>query len=155
VDRLEGCLRGRVPLARGRLVGTDRILTAVADKRALARTGALGADMETAAVAQVARGAGIPWIAVRAVADSANVALPPHVMLAVDVVGRIRTIGFIMALGRHPRECLQLPGLARGFRAALTSLRTVAQAAGPALLAPGTAAAGDMLRQTAGSEAVS
>lgn len=153
-ERLRERLQGRVATALGRLAATDHILGTVANKQTLARTGALGADMESAAIAQVAQSAGIPWIAVRAIVDPANVVLPPNVLLAVDIVGRVRPTRLLASLVQHPRECLQLPALARGFRAALGSLRIVAEVARPALLGPGMADAGDGLQQTAGSEVV-
>jgi adenosylhomocysteine nucleosidase len=129
-------VRHRMSVMPGPIAATDRVLTTVADKRALALTGAIAADMETAAVAEAAQSAGVPWIAVRAVADTADVALPPAVLGAVDGSGHLRPGRFMAALLSHPDELLRLPAVARGFRAALRSLRGARDALGPALMVP-------------------
>ena len=118
------------------IVSTDRVLGTVADKRIAAITGAAGADMETGGVAQVAESAGVPWLALRAVADPASLALPPSVIGVLDDNGRVRAGALSAALLRHPGDLLHLPPLARGFRAALRALRTTARETGPSLLAP-------------------
>jgi adenosylhomocysteine nucleosidase len=125
-------------IVRAPIAHADRLLRTPADKRALARTGAAAADMETASVAQAANVAGIPWLAIRAISDTAEVALPTAVMGAVDQHGRVQPTRLIGALLRHPAELLRLPRLAREFRSALRTLRIVAGEAGPTLLATGS-----------------
>lgn len=57
----------------GRVATVDHVVRTVAERRQLAaRTGALAVDMESAAVAEVARRHGLPWAAVRAVTDTAE-----------------------------------------------------------------------------------
>jgi adenosylhomocysteine nucleosidase len=135
-DRVAARLAGRMPIARAPIAAADELLRTVAAKRALARTGAAAADMETAAVARTAQAAGIPWIAMRAISDTASDALPPAVVQAIDGTGRVRPGRLAAALMRHPTEILQLPALARGYSAALRALRIAAHEAGPMLLAP-------------------
>jgi adenosylhomocysteine nucleosidase len=129
-------VRERVSLSGGPIVAVDHVLETLADKRALAGTGAVASDMETAAVAHAARSARIPWIAVRAIVDDASLALPAGVVSAIDIFGRPRIGRLVTALVRQPGEILQLPRLARHFRAALGTLNVVARAAGPSLFAP-------------------
>jgi adenosylhomocysteine nucleosidase len=129
-------VRDRVSLSGGPIVGVDHVLERIADKRALASTGAVAADMETAAVAHAARSARVPWIAVRAIVDDASVAMPRGVIGAIDALGRPRIGPLIGALVRRPSELLQLPGLARHFRVALGALNVAARAVGPSLMAP-------------------
>jgi adenosylhomocysteine nucleosidase len=135
-DRVTSRLTSRVHVARGSIASADEMLQTVADKRNAARTGAVAADMETGGVARVAQSAGVPWLAFRAIADTADVALPASVLHAVDHTGRVRAGHLARGLVRHPEELLQLPGLARGFRAALRALKAAAHEAGPTLLAP-------------------
>jgi len=135
-DRVASRLAGRARVARGSVVSADHMLRTVADKRVAAETGAAAADMETAAVAAIAQSAAVPWIALRAIADTAHVTLPPSVLRAIDQTGRVRVGHLVRALVQRPEDVLQLPALARGFRAALRVLRTAAGEAGPALLAP-------------------
>ena len=135
-DRLAGRVRGSVPVARGVIACPSQVLHTAAQKRELARCGALAADMESAAVAEAARCAGVPWLAVRAVADAADVRLPLGIVRALDRQGRMRVTRLATALLRHPWDITAMPPLARGYYAALRTLRAVAYRAGPTLLAP-------------------
>ena len=135
-ERVAAGLRPRVPVTCGPIVHTDRILETTEAKRDLTHTGAIAVDMETMAVATVAQPRGVPWIAVRAVADPFDVALPAGVLSAVDGSGRVHGGRLLVALARHPSEVLALPALARGFDAALRALRVVAQSFDATVLAP-------------------
>lgn len=130
----------RLPVAlrvlRGPIAATNRVLCTGADKRAAGITGAVAADMETAAVARVAERAGVPWIAIRAISDGPDAVLPSSVVGAVDSTGRVQLGKLAAGLAHHPAELLQLPKVGRGFAAALRSLRAVSAAVGPSLLAP-------------------
>jgi len=69
-------LGGQQPLF-GLLVTHDTPIETVAAKTALAHaTGALAVDMETAAVAEICRTAGVPLLSVRAISDDATTPLP-------------------------------------------------------------------------------
>jgi adenosylhomocysteine nucleosidase len=138
LDRLHDRLSGLIPIARGPVAAVDHLLRTVIDKRDLARLGAPAADMESGGIAAVARAAGVPWIAMRAISDTADDVVPQSVLSSVDRAGQIRAHQLVSALLARPSDIACLPALARGFRAALKTLRTVAQYAGPALLAPGT-----------------
>lgn len=63
----------------GELVSTSAVATTCADKRALARTGAIAVDLETWTVARAAARAGIPWLALRVVLDPLDLDLPAFV----------------------------------------------------------------------------
>jgi adenosylhomocysteine nucleosidase len=141
-DRVAARLGSVVPIVRGSIACPARALRTTADKRALAATGAVAADMESAAVAEVARRAGVPWLIVRAVADGVDVPVPMSVIQAIDDDGRLRWTRLGARLTRHPRDVARLPALARGFRAALATLRVVATVAGDVLATPGVIAAG-------------
>ena len=134
-DRLFARLSSAIKVLRGPIASTDRVLCSVADKRTAGLTGAVAADMETAAVARVAHRAGVPWIAIRAVSDAADEVLPLSAIQAIDSRGRVRLSRLIAGLTHHPADLLRLPKVARSFGAALQSLRVVSAAVGPYLLA--------------------
>jgi adenosylhomocysteine nucleosidase len=133
-DRLAGRLP--LPFLRGSIAGVSRVLSTPAEKREVASSGALAADMETAAIARVAQQAGIPWIAIRAVSDGVDHALPRSVIRAINGTGDVQLGRLAAGLAHHPADALELPRIARGFNAALRTLREVAAVAGPTLLAP-------------------
>jgi len=143
-DRIAAHLPTSIHVLRGPISATDRVLSTHADKLAAGSRGggAVAADMESAAVARVANRAGIPWIAIRAVSDTADTGLPLALAGAIDTTGRVRLTRLAAGLARRPAELLQLPALATGFAAAIRTLRAVSAAIGPNLLAPQAARAG-------------
>ncbi len=69
--------KGRGSLRTGRFVSVDRVLTHSMDKHKLnASTGAIGVDMESAAIGQVAQRHGLPFLIVRTISDGVNEDLP-------------------------------------------------------------------------------
>lgn len=133
-ERVVARLHARTLVSTGPIAHADRILATKDAKRDLARTGAVAADMETRGIATVAESKGVPWIAVRAIADASNVALPAAVFSAVDESGRVLPGRLLAALVRHPSQLVMLPPLARGFGAALRALRSVVDAMDATLL---------------------
>ena len=113
----------------GAIAETDAPLLRADAKRALAtRTGADAADMESAALASVAREAGIPLLVVRAIVDGSAVDVPSRFATAVRCDGTMRVAATLASLAASPRQWPAALRLARGFGAALTSLRRVALA---------------------------
>ncbi len=114
-----------------------------AKRRLHAQSGAVAADMESAALGALAREAGVPFLVVRAVSDRADHAVPPVALAALDAQGRIRTAALLGML-REPRSWPALAKLAWGFNQAQTTLKTVARHAGSSLypVARSTATAG-------------
>ena len=119
-------------VSSGRRVADDALLTAEhaletpADKSAARRaTGACAVDMESSAVAQVADAHGVPFIVVRVIVDTARDAIPQAVAGA-SRAGTLRIGRLILGLMRSPLEIASLLRLARRYRVALRSLRTVA-----------------------------
>jgi adenosylhomocysteine nucleosidase len=115
----------------GDLLSVDDVLDSPQAKaRAAAATGGIAADMESAAIARVAADAGLPFAALRVVADSLTDSLPPDVGSWIDAAGRQRVAPVVGALLK-PAYWPMLAVLARRYRVAR---RTLAAAA--ALLAP-------------------
>ncbi|MEX0655491.1 MAG: hypothetical protein WD534_09540 [Phycisphaeraceae bacterium] len=121
------------------LLTLNRMAATVADKRDLhQRFAADLVDMETHPLAVRVRGlareAGRPvrFLALRAVSDPADVALPPEMRHWVDAQGQPRAAAVLAWLARHPHR---LPMLMRLHRDTTRAARALA-ASLPALLTP-------------------
>jgi len=104
---------GLVPLAGegGRmLITVDRIVRTPAEKQSLAdATGAAVVDMETLAVAELAREARLPCHAVRVISDAAGDELPADLGRLLEPQSAARKAGAVLGmLGRRPRAALDL-----------------------------------------------
>lgn len=121
-------LRGCVALATGALVESSRVLGTAGEKLALGEScGAVATDMESAAVAEVARDAGTPFLAIRAILDTAQKALPFCATRALDINGEVALARLGTALLVRPREIVPLIGTAISLRRAQAALTTVAR----------------------------
>ena len=130
-------LAGRLDFYTEPLAENSAVLLHPSEKKALfSRTGAVAVDMESAAVATVAQKAGVPFVAIRAIVESADMTIPRSLLAAVDEFGRLRPFVLAIRLAAHPRELLPLIDLGKGFRAAHATLSTVAHLAGHDLLVP-------------------
>ena len=122
-DRLAAALPPALPVIRAPVAGADEPVADAAAKTALAASsGAAAVDMESHEVA----GAGLPAIAIRAIADPAGRSVPASALAA-------RRGGVLVEMFRRPRELPALAALAMDYRRALASLRRVVAAAGPDL----------------------
>ena len=99
-------------------------------------TGAIGVDMESAAVGAVAQEARVPFMVVRAVADSADTTIPDSTLNAVDEFGRLSLLKLVQGLAGHPTELLALVRIARNYLAAQRTLAAVARLTEKNLLVP-------------------
>jgi adenosylhomocysteine nucleosidase len=133
------------PVSDGALLGCVEPLGSPAEKAAAYRaTGAVAVDMESDAVAQVAARYRLPFLAVRAVVDTAADALPPAITAAAVAAGTMRGQQVIAALLQAPGEVAALMRLAWAYRAARRALIAVARSgalAPPTPLPPAVALA--------------
>ncbi len=128
-------LRGQVDFYTGPMTESPTVVRTAAEKAILfQQTGAIGVDMESAAVAAVAQEARVPFVAVRAVADSADVTLPRSALSACDEFGRLNFLKLIRGIVAQPTELFSLIRLGRDYRAAQTTLALVARSVGIDLL---------------------
>lgn len=128
-EALLAALAAERPVA-GALAGSDRVLATVDEKlRLFEATGACAVDMESHAVARVAADSGVPFAALRAVADPAGRALPHAALDALDADGRWRAQRVIVGLAKRPWETPGLIALALDARRAFAALRRGAAAA--------------------------
>jgi adenosylhomocysteine nucleosidase len=118
----------------GRLLTCRELIVSPADKASVwRRTSAVAVDMESLAIAEIAAEHRLPFLAVRAVVDTAADTLPPVLIAAAGEGGR-RSIGRLLgALARAPGE---LPDFIRLFRRYRAASRALARVAGSGALAP-------------------
>ncbi|MCP4407237.1 MAG: hypothetical protein GY807_05640 [Gammaproteobacteria bacterium] len=108
----------------GALAETYAVLTDIAQKRSLAASqGAIAADMETAAIAEICQRTGILWIAVRAISDTVTMRVPQRLVKAVNEVGVMPLPHIVTEVILHPQDWLTVIRLARGMHSAQTSLK--------------------------------
>lgn len=104
-DRLHAIL----PAAhRGIVVGQDVPAATVEAKRAMAQDGALAVDMESHVARRVAAERGLPFGVVRAIADTADQALPPAALVGMAPDGGMALGAVLWSLAKQPG---QLPAL--------------------------------------------
>jgi hopanoid-associated phosphorylase len=128
-ERLRRSLHEHAPVAHGALLTSARAIASTESKAAVFRdTGAVAADMESYAIAQVAHAHGLPFLAVRVIVDGAGDSLPRSVADAADGGGALRIWRLIGALARAPSDLGPLLRLARRYRAASRSLAAIARA---------------------------
>jgi adenosylhomocysteine nucleosidase len=123
--------------ADGSLLSVQNPLLTTADKLAAHKQhAALAVDMESGAVAEVARERGLPFVVLRAIVDEVDDTIPAALNNSVDAWGRPRPLGLITALCRHPSVLSDLPRLYSRMQHATQALRTAAKATGSALAWP-------------------
>ncbi len=125
---------GGINIAVGAIAGSDELVVSAVQKGALAaRTGAAAVDMESHVLAEAASAAGLPLLAVRAIADAADQWLPPAVRGSIGPDGRVRVLSVAARLLASPRQLPHVLGLRRDAAAALEALGRLVRLAGAAL----------------------
>ena len=89
------------------------------------RTGAAAADMESAAVAQVAAEHELPMVVIRVILDAATIVLPSSLGHVIDDAGRVRVPQLMIRAVLDPRDWPRWPGLVRYFLTARRAMKTV------------------------------
>ncbi|HEY1874708.1 MAG TPA: hypothetical protein VGG67_09930, partial [Steroidobacteraceae bacterium] len=128
----------------GRLLSCREPLGSTAAKAlAFRQTGAVAVDMESFAIAEVAAAERVPFLAVRAIVDTAHDVVPEVALSATRAGQAGLGMGRVLAaLARTPGQLPALIRLARGYRTASRALSAVVESG--ALATP-------RLRQVAGS----
>ena len=114
--RWRAAVRERLAVVEGPLTGSD-LIVALPTQKALLRTatGALAVDLESHIAAQLAARHGLPFCALRVIADGAQHRLPPAVHVAMTPEGKVSLPRVLMALTREPEQLGEL--IATGWRA--------------------------------------
>ncbi len=97
------------------------------------RTGAAAADMESAAVAEVAAEHELPLLVIRVVLDPAAVTLPGSLGQVIDDGGRVQLLQLLIRTILNPGDWPRWPGLVRYFFVAGHAMKTVWSLAAPDL----------------------
>jgi len=106
----------------------NELITGAAQKAALRdQRGSVAIDMESAAVARVARLHQLPFLAIRVVLDDAGIGLPAHLMENLNVLGKITLGAGALSLLSHPGETISAFRLMRALARAKPILRRVAR----------------------------
>lgn len=112
----------------GMLVESSKVIRSEEGKKQLARrSGAVAVDMESAAIGQVASQAGIPFMVIRAIADTADEALPPCIVNMISDKKQIQTGHILSTLIGQPWQWPSMIRLGLHFRAATHTLRVVSK----------------------------
>jgi adenosylhomocysteine nucleosidase len=117
----EGLLTHQGILVTSRHIVTDP--TAKADLRA--ESGACAVDMETAGIVEAADEAGLPWVALRAIVDSASDALSPVCLATLREDGHVAIGRLLWMIGRSPPALGHIVRLARDTAVARRHLSRV------------------------------
>ena len=126
-QRLRAALPASCIAVGGRLLTSTRPLGRDVKARAWRMSRAAAVDMESAAVAQVAGQAGLPFIVLRVIVDTAADELPPAV-IAASGGGRLRIGRLLAGLVRAPGDVRSLVRLSARYRIASRVLSAVAHA---------------------------
>lgn len=130
-DQLAQSLPHHISREGGTLIESSGVVASKTQKQALhAQTGGLALDMESAAVARVAHSQKLPFLAVRAIADPAELDFPDAVSRALNPRGDVHIIRLLGHLARRPQQIGELLALGRAFNAAIKTLNHVRGAAG-------------------------
>lgn len=83
-------------------------------------------DMETASIAKVAAQAGIPFIALRAIADTSDMEIPHSVLASLNERGDVRIPRLMVEILKSPSEVKKLIQLGSAFKKAIETLGALA-----------------------------
>jgi adenosylhomocysteine nucleosidase len=120
------------------LAGAEIVANGVAKRDLFRATGACAVDLESGAVARVARRHDLPFAVLRAICDPAKRDLPPAALVALDAGGAIGLLRVLISLARQPGQIGGLIRLARDARLGRQALMAVSRDS-PAETAPRSA----------------
>jgi adenosylhomocysteine nucleosidase len=121
-------LSGIKNISHGTILESNVIVTAKQEKALLnKKTSADVIDMESTGIASIAHCHGLPFLAIKAVADTATMHLPKAIDVALNRSNQFQISTFLPYLLTHPYDIPKLIALGISFRAAKKSLHCVAQ----------------------------
>jgi len=128
-ERVSCAIAAHHPVCSGRLLTCREVLgSPVAKSLAFRRTAAVAVDMESSAVAEVAAAARLPFLAVRAIVDTAADEVPRAALRALSIeTGALHIGRLLAALAHAPGELPDLIRLGRRYRRARRALTAVAR----------------------------
>ena len=135
--QLRDGLAGEVDLREGTIAESAGVAASAAEKRLLLRrTAASAVDMESASLARVAKESRAPFLAIRAITDSARSDIPRCALESIDEFGRVAFSSLLWGVFRRPAEFFALVRMGREVRAGEAALARVALRARSGFLCP-------------------
>ena len=127
-EQLHGAIAASQAVCSGRLLTCRELIGAPADKQRVGRQmSAAAVDMESLAIAEIAAANSLPFLALRAIVDTAADALPPVLSAAAGEAGATGVARLLGALARAPTELPAFVRLLGRYRAASRALAMVAR----------------------------
>ncbi len=131
-EGLKKTVAAEMEVSQGSIAGSPEAVATPAGKQALhASTGAVAVDMESHAVAEAAHDKGVPFLAVRVIADPAMRRIPAWTLGCVGEDGAVSPVKVMGGLMFRPWDVVVLLQLSSDAGDALVNLRRVATLAGP------------------------
>jgi adenosylhomocysteine nucleosidase len=127
-ETLKNALPDRLTIFNGNLYTSSTLVHLSQDKQSIYQLSqAVALDMESVAIAEVAKEAQLPFLVVRSIADPVNMDLPQAVVQALNAEGQVNLPKLLGYLSWHPLEIPALIRLGKHFKAAQNTLKIVAQ----------------------------
>lgn len=121
-------LQQHLSIVSGGLAESKMLVASSSEKKQLqAKTGAIAVDMESIAVAKVAKQYQLPFLVIRAIADPVDMSLPKAISAALNEQGDIELGKLLLFLTAHPGELPGLIKLGLHFQTAKNTLKEVAK----------------------------
>lgn len=123
LERLSEVLNDQFTVRKGTLLQSTYLVATANQKLQLRESvQAEAVDMESAAIAHLAHERNVPFLAVRAITDTASTDIPQIVTHAIDSDGRVRLMRLLRNACLRPQDLPALIGLARKFSNARATL---------------------------------
>ncbi|MGY6278259.1 phosphorylase family protein [Methylomonas sp. MgM2] len=130
-EDIQRILDKAISVKYGPLFTSAKLISRNQDKQKIHHSSqAVALDMESAAIAEVAANCNVPFIAIRSIADPANMDLPRAVQAGLNDEGQVELPKLLRFLFCHPWEIVSLIRLGLHFRAAQQTLKFVAKQLG-------------------------
>jgi adenosylhomocysteine nucleosidase len=116
-----------ITLINNRIVSNKEVCASVEDKNNLfKKTGAIAVDMESTAIAEVAKNNELDFLVIRAIADEADTSIPDAVLKHTDNLGNPEIFKFLTSCMTKPMQINEIAVLAKSYKKALKTLSTIA-----------------------------
>lgn len=126
-NRLIHFLSGKLQVQKGCLLESEQIISDPDEKKLLyEKSQAIAVDMESGAIAKVAKKNKSIFLAVKAIADTGDRRIPQSVLNSIDSRGQVRRRVLIKNALLHPFDWNALAQLGQQFKAAHKTLKQVA-----------------------------
>ena len=111
----------------GDIASSKEICASVTDKKLLLdKTGAIAVDMESAAIAEIAKNNNLDFIVIRTIADKAATTIPEAVLNHTDNLGKPEILKFMLSCMSKPAQISDIAKLAKSYKMALKTLSNIA-----------------------------